>query len=115
MPVSDHKLPGHERRRHDRYRVNWPAKCLVGGEHVERVNVVDVSCGGMGLDCDLPVKTGEKLTVELPQIGIFRCVVAWKGANRCGVQFLNEEGLRDGSLDQLATCLMFQPSKSDVV
>lgn len=115
MSGSDPKLPGHERRRHDRYRVNWPANCLVGSEHVEKVNVVDVSCGGMGLDRDLPAGTGQPLTIELPQIGIFRCVIAWKGVDRCGVQFLDEEGLGDGSLDQLSAYLADKPRKSAVL
>ena len=111
--AADTKLPGHEQREHDRYRVNWPASCTMNADQYWHATIVDASRGGLGLDRDLPVETGQILTIALPQIGTYSCQIAWKGKGRCGVKFLDEDSLADVSLNELAAFLDRNPSASE--
>ena len=91
-----------ERRQHPRHVCRCPAVCRTGSASCDAV-VVDASNGGFGLGgLTLAVAAGDILTVELDQIGSFRCRVAWKRGTRAGVEFLDEESPRATEMQDLA-------------
>ena len=51
------------------------------------VRVRNLSAGGMMADCDRPLETGDRLTVELRGVERVQGVVAWVGSGKFGVSF----------------------------
>lgn len=80
------------RRKYQRYPANWPARCMINGQPDLDLIIDDASEGGFGLHCTLPIEVGDLLVLSVAQIGVFPCRLAWKSEDRCGVQFLREEG-----------------------
>ena len=96
-----------ERRKHQRYRVNIAAICLIGGHEPIEIVVNDISQGGFGLDCALPVQQGTSLAIFFPDVEMtFRASVVWKSETRCGLQLLPGNGhVSEAASDELAGLL----------
>ena len=96
-----------ERRKHQRYRVNIAAKCFIDGVEPIKVVVIDISEGGYGLNCALPVRRGTKLAILFPEAEMtFRASVVWKSETRCGLQLLPSSGhVSEVASDKLADLL----------
>ena len=96
-----------ERRKHPRYRVNIAASCLLDGLEPLEVLVIDMSHGGFGLDCALPVEQGTQVTISFPDHEMkYRATVAWKSDTRCGVQLLpDEDHISKATSDEIAIML----------
>ena len=81
--------PLDERRKHQRYRANIAARCIIDGFESIEVVVIDISEGGFGLNCVLPVEQGTSLTILFPEVEMtYRASVVWTSATRCGLQLL---------------------------
>ncbi len=95
------------RRKYQRYPANWPARCMIDGQPDRDLIIENASEGGFGLHCTLPVEIGDQLVLSVAQIGVFPCRLAWKSEDRCGVQFLREEGhLSAGQISGLSDALL---------
>ena len=96
-----------ERRKHPRYRVNIAASCLLDGLEPLEVLVIDMSHGGFGLDCALPVEQGTQVTISFPDHEMkYRATVAWKSDTRCGVQLLpDKDHISETTSDEIAVML----------
>ncbi len=65
--------------------------------------VVDVSDGGFGLTgYRLNADVDDMIDVELEQIGVFKCRVAWKRGERCGVEIVDDESPSNAEMEALA-------------
>lgn len=80
-----------ETRTVDRDSLFLLAQLRVHGEDtVYRVKVRNLSAGGMMAEGDVPVTRGDRLYVELRNIGWVDGNVAWKQDNRFGIAFVDE-------------------------
>ncbi|MFT5507720.1 MAG: hypothetical protein ACI89J_000788 [Hyphomicrobiaceae bacterium] len=94
------------RRRHKRHPVNWPARCLIDGQSELAVTILDASKGGFGISRDLPVLQGSRLQIDIDQVGLFLCRIAWKDTDRCGLELLDDsEDLSPSDVEQLSDVL----------
>ncbi len=95
-PTQKYQEPGHEKRRHTRHSVAWPAICFAeGGERFEAL-IVNVSEGGFGLTgAALTLGIDSILYVDFDQIGTFRCRIAWSHENRFGVEIIDDQAAND--------------------
>lgn len=83
---------GADRRLHLRTECDWRAiVCLESGEAFDAV-AVDASQGGMRLVSEAMVAKGDRIDIELINIGQFFCEVRWTGKRQFGVQFLEAAG-----------------------
>ena len=95
-----------EQRVHPRHACRCPAICRAGAASCSAV-VVDASNGGFGLDgFALAASVDDIITIELGQIGTFRCRIAWKRGARAGVEFLDENSPGDAEVQDLARGLL---------
>lgn len=60
------------------------------GSPETRVLVHDISQGGLLLECDVPLGTGEKLQIDLPEAGTVEARVAWTSGRFVGCRFARE-------------------------
>ncbi len=60
-------MSGQERRQHRRYSLQMGVQLLRGRQEMEAM-VVNASVGGCLLLSPVPLETGEKLTVKMPQL-----------------------------------------------
>ena len=99
--------PADERRKHQRYRVNIEARCYMEGFDAIKVVVTDISEGGYGLNCALPVSEGTSLAIFFPETEMtFTASVAWMTETRCGLQLRPGSGHLSGAAsDKLADLL----------
>ena len=63
---------------------------VVGSEGDFRVKVRNLSAGGMMAEGEVPVNRGERVTIELRNIGPVEGTVAWRQGNRFGIAFIDE-------------------------
>ena len=106
-PDPCYEKQGHEKRRHTRHSVAWPANCFAaGGERFEAL-IVNVSEGGFGLTGAAPTLGVESiLYIDFDQICTFRCRVAWSHENRFGVEIIDDQlGDETGQVFSLADAL----------
>lgn len=61
-----------------------------GRDAVHRVKVRNLSAGGMMAEGDVKVTRGERVAIELRNIGWVDGTVAWKQENRFGIAFVDE-------------------------
>jgi PilZ domain len=91
-----------ENRRHQRYQVHIEARCFIEGSKPIDIVIVDISEGGFGLNSALPFEKGSRLSVLLPEVGMFAAMIAWKSEHRCGLQLLDQDDdLPAPALDEL--------------
>ncbi len=96
------KITGIEQRRHVRHAIRCPAVCRAGATSCQAM-VVDVSDGGFGLtECRLHADVDDIINVELEQIGVFKCRVAWKRGDRFGVEIVDDESPSNADMEALA-------------
>ncbi len=82
----------HEKRRHTRHSVAWPAICFADGVDRFQALIVNVSEGGFGLTGPvLTLAADSILYVDFQQIGTFRCRVAWVHETRFGVEIIDDQ------------------------
>lgn len=98
--------PLNKRRKHPRYCANIPTRCFLADSRAIDVMIVDISEGGFGLSCALPVDRGDIVDIAIPGIGTFRATSVWKSERRCGLQLLPGEGhISENASDTLALML----------
>ncbi len=96
--ASGYQEAGHEKRRHTRHSVSWPAACFAEGGERFKALIVNVSEGGFGLTgAALTLGVDSTLYVDFDQIGTFRCRVAWIHENRFGVEIVDDPAADDAS------------------
>ncbi len=60
------------------------------GAYLGQAQAVDMNLNGIGLKCDLELRAGQVVEVELPHGDErVRCLVIHAGHNRCGLMFLS--------------------------
>jgi hypothetical protein len=74
-----------ERRKYERHDVYWMAWIIHHGEPVS-VAVRDISQGGVGLDCEIPLPLGATVVLEIKDRRI-AAQVAWSTTGRIGLEF----------------------------
>ena len=96
------EVGGNERRQHPRHACRCLVVCRAGTASCDAV-LVDASDGGFGLDgLTLTAGVDAVITIELDQIGTFRCRVAWRRGTRAGVEFLDEESPGEADMQDMA-------------
>ncbi|MBU2581399.1 MAG: PilZ domain-containing protein [Alphaproteobacteria bacterium] len=100
-------MPGDERRSSPRASCHWAAIVrLNDGTSCDAV-VVDASKGGMRVVCEAAVDRGDRVSVELRNIGNYACEVRWRAQGRFGVRFENSPGeLSSFEADAIAECIV---------
>lgn len=99
--------PDRDRRQNKRYKVSWPAMCTLQNNTKINVLIIDVSEGGVGIDCSLPIEIDDPVIVDLRDIGVFGCTLRWKTDWRSGLQFQTTENiLNDKQLSDLSGVIM---------
>ncbi len=101
------------RRRHARYLTGgWPAQCSDGQGFRWDAWAVDYSAGGLGLENCPPLDIDQMIDVELKDLGIIPCRVAWFENGKCGVQFVPDKPDHwDDSVSALAGFLAVENAK----
>ncbi len=95
-PTQTYAEPGHDKRRHTRHSVAWPAICFADGVDRFQALIVNVSEGGFGLTgAALTLGVDSILYVDFDQIGTFRCRVAWIHETRFGVEIIDDQTTGD--------------------
>lgn len=110
----DPRQPGREEnRRHVRHAIVCPAVCSIEQRQSSAsptwdAIIVDVSEGGFGLSCDLPLDVEARLWITVAGVGSYPCRLAWKRDDRCGLQLLDSaDELPSATKKQLS--LLFAP------
>lgn len=106
---SESKSP--VRRRHWRQKTGWPATCTTATGFSWECWVIDHSIGGLGL-CHCPeLGVGQVVQINLHEIGVFRCRIAWSEQSRCGMQFIDDPN--HASMEEMETMVRLLPNASD--
>ncbi len=88
--VNNEKFFWADKRQYKRETVYWSATCHAHGLNW-KVNIVDASNGGFGVNARLPLDVGTELRIVIDQIGTFECKIAWLGRDRCGLELLESK------------------------
>ena len=81
-----------DRRRKERHPVNWPARCFTSDDRSWDIAITDLSESGFGLSQNIPLDVDERFSIQVFNVGVFPCRMAWKSEHRCGVELLAESG-----------------------
>ena len=103
---SHSATPEFDERRAPRQQCDWPAQCIVSGHDAIDIRIINVSKGGFGVSTALPARQNDVVTLNIEDIGIFRCRVAWVSTERSGLEIIvDNDDLSGTRIDALAGCL----------
>ena len=77
----------HDDRAQPRDQVFHRARATLAGGRLATVMVVNLSPGGMMARIEAAIAVGERLTVQLPVVGVVTATVRWSLGGRIGCQF----------------------------
>ena len=86
-----------ERRRHERWTVEWSAQLLGDGQHFP-IEVFDVSQGGFGVKCTSAHAPGAHVSILLPTGACYDGAVAWVAGSAFGVSLFSPMKLDDAAI-----------------
>jgi len=78
-----------DRRRFRRQAVIWDAAMLEQEKTVD-CTVLNLSAGGAKIMIDRTDITSSRVTLRIPQCGVFVCEVAWRHGHTMGLRFLED-------------------------
>ena len=79
--------PGAEKRKARRVEVSISSRVRHSGFESASVEILNLSFYGFRAEGSLPVKHGDYVSVDLPNIGLVRARVAWSRDGRFGALF----------------------------
>jgi PilZ domain len=94
------------RRKYPRYATNCSVACKAVDGSIWDATIINASRGGFGLSRDLPLPEGADVLISIAGVGDYRCSIAWKRSDRCGLQLYAEiDWLTEDAADRLASGL----------
>ncbi|TMJ12588.1 MAG: pilus assembly protein PilZ [Alphaproteobacteria bacterium] len=77
----------YDRRRYVRVPVRVGAGLTDNARPASPITVVDLSCGGCGIESDLELAVGSRVWLKLPGLESWPCLVTWSDGPRAGLAF----------------------------
>jgi hypothetical protein len=100
-----------EARRWGRFALNWSGVLANIEGQDWAVRIVDGGRGGFGLQDCPPLDVGQTVELRLEKLGTFKCRVAWRELDRCGLAILPFDGaLTDADIGLLAVAIENAPA-----